>query len=105
VVAEITTNPGDGVHEMTDKQLIDHVRKGLDKEGLVDSKLVCASDIKRMKYAYVLYDLNYRKNMKIINEYFRSLRLPLNGRFAQFEYLNMDAVVRNSFDLAGKVKP
>jgi len=105
VVAEITTNQGDVVHEMTDKQLIDHVRKGLDKEGLVDSKLVCASDIKRMKYAYVLYDLNYRTNMKIINEYFRSLRLPLNGRFAQFEYLNMDAVVRNSFDLAGKVKP
>ena len=103
VVAEITTNPGDGAHEMSDKELIDHVAKGLDREGLIDKKLVCASDVKRMKYAYVLYDLQYRKNMKAVNEYFRSIKLPLNGRFAQFEYLNMDAVIRNSFDLAKKV--
>ena len=104
VVAEITTNPGDGAHEMTDRELIDHVARGLDRESIIDKKIVCASDVKRMKYAYVLYDLNYRKNMKTVNEYFRSINLPLNGRFAQFEYLNMDAVIKNSFDLARAIK-
>ena len=104
VVAEITTNPGDGAHEMTDKELIDHVGRGLDREGLIDKKLICAADVKRMKYAYVLYDMQYRKNMKAVNKYFSSIDLRLNGRFAQFEYLNMDAVIRNSFELAKAIK-
>ena len=104
VVSEITTNPGDGVHEMTDAELVGHVSEGLDREGLIDKELVCASDVKRSKYAYVLYDLSYRKDMKVVKEYFRSIGMPLCGRFAQFEYLNMDAVIRNSYDMAKKAR-
>lgn len=104
VVAEITTNPGDVAHEMTDEQLVAHVSEGLDREGIIDKSLVRSSQVRRERYAYVLYDLAYKKNMKVLNAYFRSIGLPLNGRFAQFQYLNMDSVVRNSLELSKRMR-
>ncbi len=108
VVAEITTNQGDGIHEMSDKDLINHVAIGLAKENFIDKKDVCESDVKRMKYGYVVNDLEYTKNLKFIKQYFKKLGIPLCGRFAEFEYLNMDAVIRHSLELsksfAGKEK-
>lgn len=104
VVAEITTNPGDGVHEMSDRQLIEHVVRGLDKEGFIAKKDICESAVKRMKYGYVVHDLKYSKNTKLIHDYFRSINIPLCGRFAEFEYLNMDAAIRRALELSKTIK-
>jgi protoporphyrinogen oxidase len=100
IIAEITTNPGDGIHEMPDKKLICRVGSALDREGFIDKKDVCESDIKRMKYGYVVYDLEYQKNTRLVRDYFKYIKLPLCGRFAEFEYLNMDAVIRHALDLS-----
>jgi len=102
VVAEITTNPGDGVHEMSDQELVEHVKSGLDKEGFIDKQHVCESAVKRMQYGYVVHDLEYQKNTGIFKDYFRSINLPLCGRFAEFEYLNMDATIKHSLNLTGE---
>jgi len=96
VVAEITTNPGDGIHELSDKELVEHVSGGLDKEGFIDKKDVCESDVKRMKHGYVVHDLDYQKNTELFRDYFNSIGLPLCGRFAEFEYLNMDETIKHS---------
>lgn len=104
VAAEITTNPGDGVHEMSDRQLIEHVVRGLDKEGFIAKKDICESAVKRMKYGYVVHDLKYSKNTKLIHDYFRSIKVPLCGRFAEFEYLNMDAAIRHALELSKTIK-
>ena len=102
VVAEITTNEGDGIHEMPDRELVERISRGLAKEGFINKKDVCATDVKRMKYGYVVHDLNYGENTKLIKDYFRSFGIPLCGRFAEFEYLNMDAVVKHSKNLSNK---
>ena len=52
----------------------------------------------RQPFAYVVYDTEYQKNIAIIRDYCRSLGIALVGRFAQFEYLNMDGCIRSVLD-------
>jgi UDP-galactopyranose mutase len=42
--------------------------------------------------------------MTAIREYFGAEKVFLNGRFGDFEYLNMDAVIKRSRETAEKIK-
>jgi protoporphyrinogen oxidase len=103
LIAEITTNPGDGVHEMSDAALTQRVVEDLHREGLLDKQKVIVTDVTRRKYGYPVYDLNYYKNIKILNDYFDSIGVPLCGRFAQFEYINSDECMRRAIALADRL--
>jgi protoporphyrinogen oxidase len=103
LIAEITTNPGDGVHEMSDAAMTERVVEDLHREGLLDKRKVIVTDVTRRKYGYPVYDLNYYKNMKIINDYFTSIDIDLCGRFAQFEYINSDECMRRAIALADRL--
>jgi UDP-galactopyranose mutase len=48
----------------------------------------------------VVYDLDYQKNIALVRDYCTSIGIPLVGRFAQFEYLNMDGCIRSATDFA-----
>ena len=52
----------------------------------------------RSKYAYVIYDLDYQSNIRTVREYIKSLGIHLCGRFAEVEYLNMDACVERALE-------
>ena len=79
--------------------------EGLEQIGFIDSQEdVNFAEIKRFEYAYVIYDLNHRKNMDLIKNYFVRQGIYLNGRFGSFEYLNMDAVIRQSKSLAERIE-
>jgi UDP-galactopyranose mutase len=54
--------------------------------------------VERQPFAYVVYDLDYQKNIGIVKDFCRSQDIPLVGRFAQFEYLNMDGCIRSVMD-------
>jgi len=41
-------------------------------------------------YAYVVYDLNHSKNVKIMHEFLNEIGIIPIGRFGKWEYLNMD---------------
>jgi len=99
-VAEITANRGDGTYEMTDEEIIEHVISGLEREGFIKRSEVCETDVARQKYAYVVNDLNYSKNLKTVRDFVRSIGVVLCGRFSEWEYLNMDACIRHSKDCA-----
>jgi UDP-galactopyranose mutase len=51
----------------------------------------------------VVYDLAWQENIRIIRDYVSSIDLPLVGRFSQFEYLNMDGVIRSVHDFVEKL--
>ena len=103
-MAEITYRKNDLNDQSSDKELTEKVIEGLEKIGFIDSKQdVNFTDLKRFDYAYVIYDLNHRKNMDLIKNYFSSQNIHLNGRFGSFEYLNMDAVINQSKILAEKI--
>lgn len=56
------------------------------------------------KYAYVIHDLNMRKNLSIINAYFDQLNgFYLHGRWGRWNYNNMDLCIWDSMRLAEKL--
>lgn len=105
-VAEITVNKGDGTYTMTDGELIEHVISGLEREGFIKGSDVCATDVARRQYAYVVNDLNYSRNLKVIHDFVKETGIILCGRFSEWKYLNMDACIRRAMetalDLVGK---
>jgi len=99
ILAEITCNTGDAVDMMDDAAITDRVITDLEGVGLIDDRSdVVFSRIERQPFAYVVYDHEYLANIAIVREYCRSQGIDLVGRFAQFEYLNMDGVIRSAMD-------
>jgi protoporphyrinogen oxidase len=94
ITAEITTNPGDGLHEASDAEIS---RRVID--GIVAMKLVVPGDIRfckvhRTKHAYVVRTFDYRQNLTAALDYLNGLGIVSVGRNAEFEYINMDEAVR-----------
>jgi protoporphyrinogen oxidase len=98
ILAEITHQPGDNVADMTDDELISEVVDMLQSMQILHNDQIVCSSVERQPYAYVVYDLNYQKNIAIVKEYCKEIGIPLVGRFAQFEYLNMDGCIRSVMD-------
>lgn len=98
VLAEITHQPGDEVAQLSDDELIREVTGMLAEMGLSTPDRVVHASVVRQPFAYVVYDLAYLKNIAVIREFCTEAGIPLVGRFSQFEYLNMDGVIRSVFD-------
>jgi protoporphyrinogen oxidase len=102
---EITYRKDDLIDNADDTILRNQIAEGLLKIGFCQHESeINFIDLKRFEYAYVVYDLEHRNNMDKIIKYFDSEGILLNGRFGEFEYLNMDAVLRHSLDLANSIK-
>jgi protoporphyrinogen oxidase len=98
ILAEITHQPGDEVSRLSDSDLTGEVVAMLEKMKICTPGQVIFSSVDRQPFAYVVYDLDYQKNIRILKEFCRSREIPLVGRFAQFEYLNMDGCIRSVMD-------
>ncbi|MCU0666209.1 MAG: FAD-dependent oxidoreductase [Candidatus Omnitrophica bacterium] len=103
LVAEVTAKPGSGLAKVSNSLLIEKIVKNLSCIGIIDKKDIVTTDIKNLPYGYVIHDRDRQKNMKIIRSFFDSLGIKLLGRFAEFEYINMDQVVARSRSLASKM--
>lgn len=42
------------------------------------------------KYAYVIYDLDHERSVRIIRDFLRSIGIDSMGRFGEWEYFNTD---------------
>ncbi len=102
VLAEITHQPGDEVSHFSDNQLVEEVTLTLVAMNVLKKDQIICTSVVRQPFAYVVYDLDYQKNIKIIRDYCESIGIPLVGRFARFEYLNMDGCIRNVMDFVDK---
>ncbi len=98
ILAEVTFNDGDPVSRMSDDELADHVIVSLERMGFLSSDSVVYRAVDRQKYAYVVYDLDYQRNIRIVRDYFGDRGITLVGRFSQFEYLNMDGCIRKAME-------
>tara|TARA_B100000900_G_scaffold95570_2_gene78682 strand:+ start:452 stop:1747 length:1296 start_codon:yes stop_codon:yes gene_type:complete len=101
LMAEVTFRPGSYIASLSKEDITKEVINGLVNEGLIDHKdNVLDTQIKYEKYAYVIYDLNHRKNTDKVLNFFHKNKIYNLGRFAQFEYLNTDGVVKNALELS-----
>ncbi len=60
-------------------------------------------DVLSMKYAYVIYDLNHRKNVSKIHSYLESNDIYPCGRFGEWEYFNMDHSIMSGKRMADRL--
>lgn len=61
-------------------------------------------DTEFTEYAYVIHDLDYRRNLNTIANYFNSVvGFDLLGRWAQWNYRNMDLCMRAAMELAVQI--
>jgi len=103
VQAEITSNPGDGVWELDDSEVLRRVISGLEGMDLIRPAEICYSKVIRTKYGYVVQDFNYRKYLEKAKSYFESLGVALCGRNAEFEYINMDQCIERGIKVAERL--
>lgn len=100
LLAEITYRKGSEISSMSDKQIRLKVLSGLKKLDIMEPEDLIDIRVRHFKYAYVIYDLKHRKNVDTILKYLRRKGIYCLGRFAEFEYHNMDDVAKNSKKLA-----
>jgi hypothetical protein len=61
-------------------------------------------DMEFTEYAYVIHDLDYRRNLSVISDYFNGVtNFSLLGRWAQWNYRNMDLCMKAAMELAEKI--
>jgi protoporphyrinogen oxidase len=104
ILAEITHQRGDDVASLTDDELINEVVNMLQSMQILHKDQIVYTSVERQPFAYVVYDLDYQKNIAIVKEYCKEIGIPLVGRFAQFEYLNMDGCIRSVMDFIATKK-
>jgi protoporphyrinogen oxidase len=98
ILAEITHQPGDEVARMVEDELVQEVTGTLQNMQILKKDQIIYSSVERQPFAYVVYDLEYQKNIALIKKFCADTGIPLVGRFAQFEYLNMDGCIRSVMD-------
>src|SRR5206468_9368769 len=80
VEAEITTNPGDGTHELSDDEILEDVIGDLEDIQLISHSEVCYGRVIRTQYGYVVQDANCSRHLKLAKAYFEESGIPLCGR-------------------------
>lgn len=104
MMAEITTNEGDGIWEQSDETLIGKAIDQIEAIGFVDRNSIVYKRAVRFLYGYPVYDLDYRRNVTAMREAVAATGLHLLGRFAQFDYINSDVCVERALALANELR-
>ncbi len=102
VLAEITCNIGDEIWMMKDAEIAERIIDDLNKLNIINKEDVCFNEVRRIKYAYVINDLDYQGNLTVVEDFVRKLGIDLVGRFSEFKYLNMDGCIRSILDYLQK---
>lgn len=96
LLAEITCSVGGKTWSTKDNEIIDTTVNDLHQMRIIHKADVCFTAIRRTEFAYVINDLNYNRNIKVVRDYFRRIGIDLVGRFAEFKYLNMDDCIKSA---------
>jgi protoporphyrinogen oxidase len=104
VTAEITTNPGDGFHELDDEAIVRQVMDGLEVMELLKRDDVTFNRVHRTKHAYVVRTFDYREKLSKALNYLSSIGIVSVGRNAEFEYINMDEAVRRGLSVVEQIR-
>ena len=76
---------------LTDRCLTDLIQVGILEE--CDRKRVRVSHLVTLNPAYIIYNLTHRKNVRTITTFLKKIRITSQGRFGEWEYLNMDQAI------------
>ena len=75
----------------------------LEAMGLIHASEVCYGRVIRTKYGYVVQNDDCRRNLKRAKAWFEQAGIPLCGRLAEFEYINMDQCIDRGRKVAARL--
>jgi len=102
--AEITCRAGDAIWRAPHEQLRDMAIRDLTKVGLIRPEEVLDSFVKRIPFAYPLYDLTYQEHLEVVMDFVRGLEnLETGGRQGLYRYNNMDQSIEMGRRMAARV--
>lgn len=102
LLAEMTFSPEGDKAKMGKEEVMERTVDDLHRIGLIDKKDIAFSKLVTCKYAYVVYDLDYKRNMAVIEDYVKKEGITLLGRFSEFGYYNFDKCIEKAME---KSKP
>ncbi len=103
-LVEITYRKNDEISKLSKIQIINKIYAGLKKLNFCKNKnKINFYEIRKFKYAYVIYDLNHRKNVDKILKFYKTKNIFHAGRCGSWEYLNSDQVIYQSKKLIEKI--
>jgi protoporphyrinogen oxidase len=103
LMAEVTFRPGSHLSHLSQNEITGQVIRDLARCGFIHPDDILETAIRMEKYAYVIYDLNHRRNVDNVLDYLQQQGIESVGRFAEFEYLNTDGVVERTLKLARRI--
>jgi protoporphyrinogen oxidase len=103
IMAETTCGYNDAIWKQSDGRAIDGVISNLDRIGIVKPSKICYKKIKRSKYAYIIYDMDYGRNTSRIFKFLKQTGIESCGRFAEFKYMNMAACIKSAMNKAREI--
>ena len=103
-LVEITFKNKDLTSKMSRKKLISEIFQGLKKLNFCHKfSDIIFYQIRKFKYAYVIYDIDHRRNVDKILNYYNRLGIYNAGRLGSWEYLNSDQVIHQSENIVKKI--
>ena len=96
ILAEITYRERDEISKMDDDEIAEKTIEDLNTLKIINKKDVVITTVQRIKYAYVIYDLECTENLRKIITYISEIGIDVIGRFGKWEYLNMDQTIEAS---------
>lgn len=91
VCAEITCRRGDQIWRSSTEELQNIAERDLVSVGLIEPGQVLGSFVKKIPYAYPVYDLTYKSHLTPVMEFVGHLQnIHTTGRQGNFRYNNMD---------------
>lgn len=94
VCAEITCRRGDEIWRASQERLQSIAEQDLISVGLIEPGQVLGSEIRKIPFAYPVYDLSYKQHLAPVMEFVGKLEnIRTTGRQGNFRYNNMDQSV------------
>jgi len=100
LMAEVTFRPGSHLSTLSESAVLGRTIGDLARLGFIDPRDVIDTAVRMEPYAYVVYNLAHRHNVDAVLVHLRGMGIDSVGRFAEFEYLNSDAVVERTLKFA-----
>ncbi len=100
---EITFRKGDQISKLSNKEILKKILEGLKKLNFCNKREdINFSEIRKFQYAYVIYDLNHRRNVDVILNFYKKKNIVHAGRCGSWEYLNSDQVIHQAENIIKK---
>jgi protoporphyrinogen oxidase len=103
LLAETTFRRGDRF-DLPAEQISEMVARDLQKVGFSTTAAIQHVETRTFPYAYVIYDLNHRRNTGLVLQWLASRGIRSFGRFGAFQYINSDEAIRQAHELARELQ-